>query len=108
MSAADQKLHREILIRIYEAQRESLRGSMVNVPSLVEDFVDVDRDEFRYHIDRLKDDRLVEHSAQYHVKITIDGVEKLAHEGYETFLEFGIQGSNPAASNASARVPNSR
>lgn len=91
MSATDQQLHREILTRIYEEHDGSFRGVMVDYRSLAEEFQDLDTDEFRYHVDRLKDDYFLEQPAQNHVRITPDGVEKLAHEGYETFLESDLR-----------------
>jgi len=91
MSEADQQLHREILIQIYEEQQENFRATMVNVPSMVAEFEDLDRDEFEYHLERLQDDRNIERSAQHHVEITGNGVGKLAQEGYETFLESDLR-----------------
>jgi predicted transcriptional regulator len=91
MSAADQQLHREILTLIYEEHDDRFRGTMVDTRSLAEEFEELDTAELRYHIDRLKDDYLLEQTAQHHVRITSDGVEKLAQKGYKTFLESDLR-----------------
>ncbi len=91
MSTADEKLHREILTQIYEEHDGRFRSTMIDSRSLSDEFGDLDTDEFRYHIDRLEDNHLLERPAQHHVRITPNGVEKLADKGYNTFLESDLR-----------------
>lgn len=90
MSISDQKIHREILIYIYEEMRDDFRRD-ADPREMAEDFEELGLDEVRYHIDRLKDNRQVEQRAQHSIQITVEGVEKLDQEGYDTILESDLR-----------------
>ena len=85
MSISDQKLHREILSFVYEETKDDFRRD-ADLRELVEEFEELDMDGLRYHIERLRDNRQVEYRAQNFVQITVEGIEKLDQEGYETLL----------------------
>lgn len=92
MSIGDQKLHRELLIEIYETLDPDFRRSHVKVPSLLDDFEEIeDEQELWYHIGRLEENRLIEQTAGKMVQLTATGLEKLDQEGYETFLQSDVR-----------------
>lgn len=90
MSISNQVVHREILSYIYEKLKDDFRHS-VDLREMVEEFDDLDMEELRYHIERLQDKRQVENKAQNLVQITVEGVEKLDREGYETLLDTDLR-----------------
>lgn len=90
MSEADQQLQREILIYLYELQEDDFRR-MADVREMADSFEELDVDELRYHLMRLEETGLVEHSAQHSYQITVDGVERIDHEGYPTLLESDLR-----------------
>jgi len=90
MSISDQKIHREILSFIYEEMKDDLRRD-ADLREMVEEFEDLGMDELRYHIERLQDNRQVEYRGKNHVQITVEGVEKLDREGYETLLDTDLR-----------------
>ena len=90
MGAADQKLHRELLIQLYEEVSPHFRRR-INTSPLVQEFDMLDRDELRYHINRLEEHRFVERKGRAFAEITVEGVEKLDRDGYNTFLESDLR-----------------
>jgi predicted transcriptional regulator len=90
MSISDQKLHREILSFVYEETKDDFRRD-ANLRELLEEFEELDMDGLRYHIERLRDNRQVEYRAQNSVQITVEGIEKLDQEGYETLLHTDLR-----------------
>ena len=90
MSISDQVIHREILSFIYEEMKDDFRRA-ADLREMVEEFEDLDMEELRYHIERLRDNRQVEYRGQNSVQITIEGVEKLDREGYETLLDTDLR-----------------
>lgn len=85
MSAGDQKLHREILITIYENLDPDFRG-YTDTDVIYDEFHDFDKTDLTYHIDRLEETRLLEWVAQRTLRLTPNAIEKIDREGYKTFL----------------------
>lgn len=90
MSFSDQKTHREILIHVYEEMKDNFHR-MVDIREMAEEFENYDLDEIRYHVKRLRENRFLEQVAQHSIRITVDGVEKLDQEGYDTMLSTDIR-----------------
>lgn len=90
MGISDQKIHREILSFVYEEMKDDFRRD-ADLRELVEEFEELDMDGLRYHIERLRDNRQVEYRAQNSVQITVEGIEKLDREGYETLLDTDLR-----------------
>lgn len=90
MSISDLKLHRELLVTIYETLDPDFR-QYVDIQAMLEDFDDLDEEELRYHLGRLEDNRLVEQSAQNLLQLTAEGIDKLDQEGYDTLLESDLR-----------------
>lgn len=86
MSIGDQKLHRELLISIYEALDHEFHGH-AETSSLLENFEDLDGQQLQYHLNRLEENRLIERRAAGTAQLTANGVEQLDKEGYDTFLQ---------------------
>lgn len=86
MSIGDQKLHREMLIALYEELDPNFRG-YGGADTFERLSNEIESEGLRYHLERLEENRLIDYNGESLIRPTAEAIEKLDREGYNTFLE---------------------